>query len=359
MHALLVPPAQLRRDRIAAQHRVDGVGDVGMDGNALAVLDLDDHVERGRRLALEDALLGAPATRLLVAEGHALDAADEVRQRRVQHEVVEVVAVGGADQLDATLGDRARGGGFELRADLVDDDDLRHVVLDRLDHHLVLHRRRAHLHPARLADGRVRDVAVAGDLVRGVDDHDPLAEVIGEHAGGLAEHRGLADARAAHDEDRLPGLDEVVDDLDRAVDGAPDPAGQTDDLPVPVPDRADPMERSLDAGPVVVPERADVVDDEGDVGLGDLALEQHRLGVREAGLGPPAEVEHDLDQRLPVRGRMDGFDDLGRQRREQDVEVIDRLTVPVLVSHACLLSEPRPARVPARRPGRAFPSSGA
>ena len=85
-----------------------------VDGDPLAVLDLDDHVERRRRLALEDALLGAPAARLLVAEGHALDAADEVGQGRVEHQVVEVVAVGGADQLDAALGDRA--GGLRPRA---------------------------------------------------------------------------------------------------------------------------------------------------------------------------------------------------------------------------------------------------
>ncbi len=146
--------------------------------------------------------------------------------------------MGRADQLDAALGDRPGGLGLELGPDLVDDDDLGHVVLDRLDHHLVLERRRPDLHPAGLADGRVRDVAVAGDLVRRVDDDDALAEVVGQDARGLAEHRGLADARPAHDQDRLPGLDEVPDDLDRPVDRPADPAGQADDLAVAVADRA-------------------------------------------------------------------------------------------------------------------------
>ena len=284
MDALFVAPAQLRRDRVAAEHRVDRIGDVAVDHDPLAVLDLDDHVEGRRSLSLEHALLGPPPAGLLVAEGHALDPADEVGQGRVEHEVVEGVAVGGADQLDAALGDRPGGLGLELGPDLVDDDDLGHVVLDRLDHHLVLERRGSDLHPARLADGRVGDVAVAGDLVARVDDHDPLAHVIGEHAGGLAEHRRLADARPAHDQDRLPGLDEVVDDLDRAVDRPSDPAGQPDDLAVPIADGADPMERSLDPRPVVVAERADVLDDVGDVGLVDLALEQGHLAVREPGL---------------------------------------------------------------------------
>src|SRR5439155_6027588 len=161
MDAFLVAPAQLRSNRIAAEHRVDGLGDIGMDGHALPVLDLDDHVERGWRLAFEDALLGPPAAGFLVAEGHALDPADEIGQGRVQHQVIEVVAVGGADQLDAALGDRAGGLGLELRSDLVDDDDLGHVVLDCLDHHLVLHRGPPNMHPAGLADGRMGNVAIA------------------------------------------------------------------------------------------------------------------------------------------------------------------------------------------------------
>src|SRR4029078_10768851 len=98
MHALLVAPAELRANRIAAKERVDGVGHVAVDEHAFAVLDLDDHVERGRRLSLEHALLRAPAARFLVAEGDALDAADEVGQRRVEHQVVERVAQRGADE---------------------------------------------------------------------------------------------------------------------------------------------------------------------------------------------------------------------------------------------------------------------
>ena len=154
MDAAFVAPAQLRRHGVPAQHRVDRLGHVGVDGHAVAGLDLDDHVEGGRRLALEHALLGPPAARLLVAQRHRLDAADEVGERRVQHEVVEVVAVGRADELHAALGDGAGGGRLQLRADLVDDDDLGHVVLHRLDHHVVLQRRaRA---PACGARGRCR-----------------------------------------------------------------------------------------------------------------------------------------------------------------------------------------------------------
>ena len=84
------------------------------------------------------------------------------------------------------------------------------------------------------------------------------------------------------------------------------------------------------------PKRADVLDHEGDVGLGDLAIEQHLLRIREARLRPPAEVHDDLDQGRPIGQRMDGGDDLGRQRREQGIEIVDRLARAFVGSHAGL-----------------------
>ena len=361
--AFLVAPAQLGGHRVAAEHRVDRVGDVAVDHHPFAVLDLDDHVEGRRCLALEDALLGPSPARLLVAEGHALDPPDEVGQGRVEHQVVQVVAVGRADQLDAPLGDGPGGLGLELGPDLVDDDDLGHVVLDGLDHHLVLKRRRADLHPAGLADGRMGDVTVARDLVAGIDHDDPLAHVVGQDPGGLAQHRRLADARAAHDQDRLPALDEVVDNLDRAVDGPPDPAGQPDDLAVPVADGADPMQRPLDPGAIVVAERADVLDDIGDVGLVDLAIEEDHLAVREAGLRTAPEIEHDLDQVVLGRQPVDGRDDLRREGRQEQLEVVHGLAVGAFRGQRSLPMDGSisgwPGRAPARRREPRSPSSAA
>ena len=159
-------------------------------------------------------------------EGHGLDAAEQVVEGGVDQQVVEVGAVRGADQLHAALGDGARRHRLQLGADLVDDDDLRHVVLDRLDHHRVLLRRGAHLHAPRAADAGVRDVAVAADLVAGVDDDHALAALVAEHARALAQHRGLADPGRAEQQDRLAVDDDVLDDVDGAGDRAADAAGE-------------------------------------------------------------------------------------------------------------------------------------
>ena len=53
------------------------------------------------------------------------------------------------------------------------------------------------------------------------------------------------------------------------------------------------------------------------------------LAVREARLRPAAEVQDDLDQRLLLGQRVDGVDDLRRQRRQERVEVVDRFASPV------------------------------
>ena len=58
--AALVAPAHLGRQGVTPQQGIDGLGDVGVDGHAVAVLDLDDDVEGGRRLALQDATSGCP-----------------------------------------------------------------------------------------------------------------------------------------------------------------------------------------------------------------------------------------------------------------------------------------------------------
>ena len=76
----------------------------------------------------------------------------------------------------------------------------------------------------------MRDVAVAGDLVRGVDHDDALPQIVGEHARDLAQHRGLADTGTPEEQHAAAGLDDVAQDLDGAVHGASDAEREADDL---------------------------------------------------------------------------------------------------------------------------------
>ena len=137
----------------------------GAEQRPARIVDLDEHVERRRGLALENRFLRPSPASFLVGQRHALDATEEVVERRVDQEILQRLTVRGGDELNSALGNRARRRRLELSADLVDDDDLGHVVLDRLDHHRVLQHRSLYLHATRPSDAGMRDVAVAADLV--------------------------------------------------------------------------------------------------------------------------------------------------------------------------------------------------
>src|SRR5207302_9449826 len=177
----------------------------------------------------------------------------------------------------ATLGDRPGGRGFLLGTDLVDDNDLRHVILDGFDHHGVLQRRSGDLHAPRAADARVRNVAVTRDLVRGVHDDDTLAHFVSEHPRDLSKESRLADAWAAEQQDAAARLDNVADDLHGPVNGTPDPQCETDHLARPVAEGADAVKGPLDARTVVPAELPDTGDHKGDVLGGHFALREDLL----------------------------------------------------------------------------------
>src|SRR5579862_3559377 len=101
------------------------------------------------------------------------------------------------NQLDPALRDGARSEGLLLRANLIDNDHFRHMILDRLDHYMVLQFGFRHLHPAGPADCRMRNISVARNLVASIDNNNALLELLGENSGDLSQFRRFAPARTA------------------------------------------------------------------------------------------------------------------------------------------------------------------
>src|SRR5574338_1479257 len=102
--ALWVAGADFRRKRKATQQGIHGSHDVSMHSKALAMLNLDKHIEGRRSTALEDRLLRTAAARFLIGQGYGLDPADQVTERRIGQQVVEGLSMSGANQLHAALG---------------------------------------------------------------------------------------------------------------------------------------------------------------------------------------------------------------------------------------------------------------
>jgi hypothetical protein len=102
------------------------------------------------------------------------------------------------------------------------------VVLNRLDHHPVLQLSVHYLHTTRVANCRVRHIAIARNLVRRVNDDHTLAKVIGKHTGHFPEHGRFANTRSAQQQDALARLDQVLDQAHAAKHGAAHAARQAD-----------------------------------------------------------------------------------------------------------------------------------
>ena len=267
-------------------------------------------------------LLGAAAPRLLIAQGHRLNAANQVAEGGVLEQVAEGVAVGRGHQGHAPLGDRAGRLGLQLRADFINDDDLGHVVFHRLDHHLVLQLRPGHLHAPGPADGGVGDVAIAGDLVAGVDHDHAALQVIGQHPGDLAQGRGFAHPGPPHQQQRLARIQQVAHHRHRAVNGPAHPAGEANDLASAVANGADAMQGALDPGPVIAAKGPQLLNHGAQIPALDHRRTQGQGPAGVAGLRDAAQIEHHFQQLIAGLGRCQGQAHGLGQQLQQAIEVI-------------------------------------
>ncbi len=168
------------------------------------------------------------------------------------------------------------------------------MIFNRLDHGLVLVGRVGDLHPSRPANRRVRDISIATNLIAGVDNNHALG--LGQNAGHLTQHRRLAHPGAAQDQDAVSLSNDILDDVDRSIDGPAHAAGQTNNLMVAVANAGDAMQGACDAGPVVVIKITDTLDNLLDLLVSNLGIAQDALAIDIARSGQAAEIHDDLQQ---------------------------------------------------------------
>ena len=222
--------------------------------------------------------------------------------------------MGGADQLDAALGDGAGGLGLQLGPDLVDDDDLGHVVLDRLDHHRVLERRACG--PACGGRDRWPD---AGCRRR----RRSRWRCRRRRPACPGRRPGRGPPRAASSSCRCPGRprmridfpDSTKSSMISIVPKTARPTRQVRPTILPVRLRMALMRWSVRSMPARlsspnVPMWSTTYSMSASVISRSSRVD---LAVREAGLGLAAEVHHDLDQLGRVGQGVDGGDDVRRQ----------------------------------------------
>jgi hypothetical protein len=82
------------------------------------------------------------------------------------------------------------------------------------------------------------------------------------------------------------------------------------------------VERAFDAGAVVGAEIADVVDHKLEVLFGHLSAREDDFAARVARLWEAPEVHHDFEEVHTALALAQRFDDVRRQRFEQQIEVV-------------------------------------
>mmetsp|Transcript_2716 Transcript_2716/g.6563 ORF Transcript_2716/g.6563 Transcript_2716/m.6563 type:complete len:493 (+) Transcript_2716:346-1824(+) len=206
--------------------------------------------ERGGARALQPALPERHALALGVqlgsgiADGDLAHVADEGAQIGVAQQGVQREAVHGGHHRHAALRNRASGGHLCPRANLINHQHLRIVVLHRLQQHLRLLRALHYRQPARVANAMVRRVAVARNLIGRIHHHNAALEHEGRQAHNVAQDGCLANARVSQEQQRLAQgalcrlptdaaqlCHEVCDHLRDAFAIPPQPHRHADDAP--------------------------------------------------------------------------------------------------------------------------------
>jgi hypothetical protein len=210
--------ANLGTRLLPSEELIDNLCNIVVDGELVYIENFDHDIKCWRSFPLKHTLLSSTPPSLLITECNGLNATNEVAQRRIEHKIFKRVAVCRAYKLDTALGDGARGKGFLLGTDFIDDHNLRHVVFNGFYHDGMLKLRSLYLHPACATDGWMRDVAITGNFVGCIHDNHTAAKLIGDDACGLPKLSGFTHAGASEEEDRLSAFYDVPDDVDCSVD---------------------------------------------------------------------------------------------------------------------------------------------
>jgi bacillithiol system protein YtxJ len=196
------------------------------------------------------------------------------------------------------------------------------VVLDRFDHHSVLKVRTRNLHSAAGSDARMRNVAVAADFVRGIDNDHPLYQLGREYACAFPQERRLADAGPAQQQQAFSGFDHVTQDIDSTEYGPADAARQTDNDLAPVTDCGYAMQRAFNACAIVLRESANTVSDIIDVFARDRGFAQIDGPVRKPALGLTAEIHNNLDEAFQVNLPVKSLPYIRRHHSQEQFQIV-------------------------------------
>ena len=226
----------------------------------------------------------------------------------------------GANQLHAAFRDGSGGLRFQFPANFVNDNHFRVMIFHRFNHDLVLKRRSGHLHAPGGAYRGVRHVSISANFVGGI--HNNHAPRFRQYSRGFAQHGGLANARFSQNQDALTGMDQIRDDINRAVNSPTDAAGEPNDFPPPVANRGNAVQCAFHPRPIIRVKIANAFCHVIQVKLCNELFGEGQFGIHKAGGRQPAKVQNYLQQFIKVILGLDRARDFRRQHRKHRFQVV-------------------------------------
>ena len=134
----VVAAANFRMDLPTFKKLVDSFADVTVHRDCLPVQDLDADFKSWLIRSFQHCFLRATSARFIVSQSDGLNATNEIYEGGILEQIFQGIAVCGANQHNASFGNRSCCGRFLLSSDFVDHDYFRSVIFDGFNHHGML-----------------------------------------------------------------------------------------------------------------------------------------------------------------------------------------------------------------------------
>src|SRR6266581_8316424 len=172
-------------------------------------------------------------------------------------------------KLHAAFRNGTRSGSLQFSAYFVNNNNLWHMVLYRFNHYRMLFHSASHLHAARSANTGVRNISISSNFVGGIHNDYTFIGFVRQNTCYFTQQCGFAHTWATKNQDRLTLFDNIADQRNTAEYRSTNAAGQANYFPFAIAQRADAMERTLDASAVVVTKFTNTLDHVFEVGVGN------------------------------------------------------------------------------------------
>jgi hypothetical protein len=180
-----------------------------------------------------------------------------------------------------------------------------------------------HLHSSCSSDGRVGDVAITCNLIGSVHHNNPFLKLVAQYPSYFPKLCGFSHSWRSKEQDVLSGNDDITDNIDCAVYGAPYSQRQTHNIPQAISNTGYAMERSFDSRSIVSGESTNSLNHMVDVFPFYNPIRKNGKPPTKANLGRAPKIHHDLNEIVGIFLFLQSLADVTRKDLKELIQVVN------------------------------------